>query len=279
MTDYKSWKTGLSIHFENGYSQKDFAAFKASGIDAVELSPRFGKEDELDWGAIRAESEKTGVAINSYHLPFKGSYTISDPDEEKRKAVVKNNIRLIKLAASVGAKYMVVHPSTEPIAEEDRPVQMAQAQKSLKELADAAEDAGAVICVEDLPRTCLGRDVLDMKALLSADDRLRVCFDVNHLLRGSHEEFVRELGDKIVTLHISDYDYEDECHFVPGIGSIDWKALTELLENADYSGVFLYESSLGEFEKHGIHSPAHTYEDIHKNHMNIKTFTGEGKRI
>ena len=270
MTNCKNWITGLSIHFGEGYTQKDFEAFKKAGIGAVEISPRFSKEDEIDWDAVKSESIRTGVKVNSYHLPFSGKYTISDTDENKRQEVVKNNIRLIEKAASAGAKYMVVHPSTEPIAEEDRKSQMEQAKKSLRALCDAAEKVNAVIAVEDLPRTCLGRDVADMKELLSADDRLRVCFDVNHLLRGTHEEFVRELGDKIVTLHISDYDFEDECHFMPGIGKINWCELATLLENADYDGVFLYEVSLGEFEKHGIHSPAHTYKDIHPNHMNIK---------
>lgn len=270
LTDYNKWTTGLSIHFGEGYSQNDFDNFKEAGIGAIEISPRFSKEDEIDWEAVKRESVRTGVKVNSYHLPFSRSYTISDTNEERRCEVVKNNIRLIEKAAGVGAKYMVVHPSTEPIAEDDRKNQMEQAKKSLRALADAAQKVGAVIAVEDLPRTCLGRDVADMKELLSADDRLRVCFDVNHLLRGTHEEFVRKLGDKIVTLHISDYDFEDECHFMPGIGKIDWCELVELLEKADYNGVFLYEVSLGEFEKHGIHSPAHTYKDIRPNHMNIK---------
>ena len=270
MTNHKNWITGLSIHFDTGYSQKDFEAFKAAGIGAIEISPSFAKRDEVDWDAVKRESERTGVKINSYHLPFSRSYTISDVDEAKRQEVVQNNIRLIEKAAYAGAKYMVVHPSTEPIEEDDRKNQMEQAKKSLRELCDVAERLNVVIAVEDLPRTCLGRDVADMKELLSADERLRVCFDVNHLLRGTHEEFVRELGDKIVTLHISDYDFEDECHFMPGLGKIDWCELVTLLEEADYNGCFMYEVSLGEFEKHGIHTPAHTYEDIHPNHMNIK---------
>lgn len=274
MTDFRNWLTGISIDFRR-YSHLDFENFKAAGVDAVELSPGFGEEETLDWAAIQAEAERTGITINSYHLPFKRWYTISDPDEEKRQAVVANNIRLMGLAAKAGAQYMVVHPSTEPIEEEKRPLQMAQSQKSLKALADAAEQLGVIVAVEDLPRTCLGRDVADMKELLSADERLRVCFDVNHLLRGSHEEFVRELGDKIVTLHISDYDFGDECHFVPGVGKIDWKGLVELLEGADYSGVFMYEVAFGAFEKRGITTRAHSYDEMHGIHMNIKNLKGQ----
>ena len=278
MTNYRDWLTGISIDFQK-YDHTDFENFKKAGIDAVEISPRFGDEEKLDWGAIKAEAERTGMVLNSYHLPFKRWYTVSDSDEAKRQEVVANNVRLMRLAAAAGVRIMVVHPSTEPIADEDRPLQMAQSRKSLRALADAAQELGVVIAVEDLPRTCLGHDAAEMAELLSADERLRMCFDVNHLLRDSHQNVMNAVGDKIVTLHISDYNFEDECHFVPDVGQIDWKALAELLEAADYKGVFMHEVSFAAFEKMGITTRAHSYEEMHENHMNIKSFTGKGKRL
>ena len=278
MTDYRKWLTGISVKFDL-YSHKDFEAFKKAGVDAVEISPRFGNEDKLNWAEIKAEAERTGMVLNSYHLPFSRQYAIADLDESQRQEVVANNIRLMRLAAAAGVRIMVLHPSTEPIADEARSLYMAQSQKSLREMAEVAEELGVVIAVEDLPRTCLGHDATEMKELLSADKRLRMCFDVNHLLRDNHKNMVDAVGDKIVTLHISDYNFEDECHFVPGVGHIDWKALVELLEKADYKGVFMYEVAFGAFEKMGIATRAHSYAEIHENHMNIKTFTGDGKRI
>lgn len=278
MSDYKSWLTGISINCTT-YTHNDFERFKKAGVDAVEISPRFGNEEKLDWDAIGAEAQRTGMMLNSYHLPFSRAYTVSDPDEEKRRAVVANNIRLMRLAAAAGVKIMVVHPSTEPISDEERPLQMEQSKKSLRELAEEAEKLGVTVAVEDLPRSCLGHDATEMKELLSADGRLRMCFDVNHLLRDSHQNVMEAVGDQIITLHISDYNFEDECHFVPGVGHIDWKALVELLEEADYNGVFMYEVSFDAYEKMSIATRAHSYDEIHDNHMNIKTFTGEGKRI
>ena len=108
-------------------------------------------------------------------------------------------------------------------------------------LADVAAENGAVMAVENLPRTCLGRDSSDMLQLLEADDRLRVCFDTNHLLRETHADFVKAVGERIVTTHISDYDFVDEKHWLPGEGKVDWPALAKLLKNADYQGVWLYE--------------------------------------
>ena len=38
---------------------------------------------------------------------------------------------------------------------------------------------------------------------------------------------------------------------------------------ADYKGVFMYEVAFRAFEKMGIATCAHSYEEMHKNHMNI----------
>ncbi|MBQ6946444.1 MAG: hypothetical protein IJN42_00200, partial [Clostridia bacterium] len=82
-----------------------------------------------------------------------------------------------------------------------------------------------------------------------------------------------------VTLHISDFEFGDDCLFVPGVGKIDWIALVELLEGADYNGVFMYEVGFGAYEKRGITTRAHSYDEMHGIHLNIKSFTGEGKKL
>lgn len=46
--------------------------------------------------------------------------------------------------------------------------------------------------------------------------------DTNHLLKDLTEEFIKNLGLKVVTLHVSDYDRIDERHWIPGKGVNDW---------------------------------------------------------
>ena len=69
-------------------------------------------------------------------------------------------------------------------------------------------------------------------------------FDVNHLLWESHADFIANAGSRIITTHISDYDFVDERHFVPGDGKIDWKDFYARMEAAGYQGPYLFE--LGE---------------------------------
>ena len=51
---------------------------------------------------------------------------------------------------------------------------------------------------------------------------LQVCVDVNHFLQEKAEDGLKLLGNRVKTLHISDHDYEDEQHWMPEEGKIDW---------------------------------------------------------
>jgi sugar phosphate isomerase/epimerase len=89
---------------------------------------------------------------------------------------------LMKRVTDIGIKRFIVHPSGEPISDEERPIRMECAKEKLRALAEYADTIGATICVENLPNTCLSRDSAGLLELLSAHPSLRVCFDTNHLL-------------------------------------------------------------------------------------------------
>ena len=183
----------------------------------------------------------------SFHLPFLPfkDIDISSTDEEIRKFSVDLCKGYIEKATEIGIDKFVIHPSAEPIMPEERPARLAASKKSLNELADFADLKGAVIAVEDLPRTCLGNCADEMLEILEANEKLRVCFDTNHLLKDTNGNFLKKVGDKIVTLHISDYDFVDEKHWLPGEGKVDWAEILEGLKSLGYEGVWMYEVGLG----------------------------------
>ncbi len=49
---------------------------------------------------------------------------------------------------------------------------------------------------------------------------------------------VKNLGDRLYTLHISDYDGIIERHQMPFDGIIDWSGFCSALEFVDYDGPF-----------------------------------------
>lgn len=221
---------------------KLFSACAANGIKYLEIS--VDDHDNIDPGKIVGEAREYGVGIRSYHLPFYPFEKIdpSSPEPGLRRASAEYHRLLISRAAQAGIGIFVVHASGEPISDADRKTHMECACESLALLAEHAGREGAVIAVEDLPRSCLGRDSGEINRLISADGRLRVCFDTNHLLTGeTASEFVAAVGEKIITTHISDYDFLNERHWLPGEGATDWRELVSSLEKVGYGGAWIYE--------------------------------------
>lgn len=239
---------GTSTCFYGTSDEKTFAEFARAGVQVVELS--HSRQDFIERYdfvrnpmRIRRCAENQGVRIWSIHLPFSGVEDVSMAHPALRAATMNTNKMLLCAAAEAGIPVAVVHPSSEPIAPEERSERFARCVESLAELTEFARSLRMRLAVENLPRTCLGRSVEEMFTICGAIQELDVAFDTNHLL-GEYADlprFVRTLGARIITLHVSDYDFIDERHNIPGEGLVDWESLITELERADYAGPWMYE--------------------------------------
>ncbi|MBQ6875513.1 MAG: sugar phosphate isomerase/epimerase [Lachnospiraceae bacterium] len=223
-----------------GFKHMEFALCHIAEYDDPDVKTTAITSHDVE--KIKAAAARNGVNIWSLHIPFGHDYyDISCNDRKKRVYAVEKYGEMIGYAAKLGAQVVVAHPSFEPIEESERSVRLENARDSLNSLAKVAKECGVTLAVENLPRTCLGRDTKEMLYLLSADESLRVCFDVNHLLRESHKDFVAAVGHKIATIHLSDYDFVDERHWLLGTGKIDCGELISLLKGIGYQGPFMNE--------------------------------------
>lgn len=218
---------------------------------------------DYDYTHVQNLAKTHGIYLQSVHLALGDTIDISlDDTKDKGIEVIR---RQIYHAGEGDVKYGVLHASAEPIADNERNERMKTALESIETLADYAQKCGVTLCIEDLPRSCLCNDIDEMSEILQSDERLKVCFDVNHLLKCTHEQFINEFGDKIVTTHISDYDFLDDRHWIPGFGKIDWANLADLLEKADYSGAFLFECDVESIKGEGYDLGYDAYRKIHEN--------------
>jgi sugar phosphate isomerase/epimerase len=224
-------------------TDENFAKLREAGIGATELSMPLDAHKSLNHKEVLELSKRHGVKLWSYHLPFFPfkQIDISSLDKQLRDNAIELYTELIEKAADIGIDKFVLHPSGEPIANEDREERIKYSMHNIDFLAELAHKNGAVIAVEDLPRSCIGSTVDEVVRLVSVNEKLRVCFDTNHLLKDKPIDLVKKLGDRIITLHVSDYDFIDERHWLPGEGLNDWNGIYEALREAGYGGVWMYE--------------------------------------
>ena len=239
------YKIGLSS-FGFDLTEENFQKMAQSGIEAVEVSLHWSRYGEINYKALAEFSQRYHIDLWSLHLPFssRNNIDISSEDPSTRAKTVALHKELIEKATAIGIQKFILHPSGEPITDARRGERMKNSMENLDLLAEFAHKHQAVIAVEDLPRTCLGNTAEEMLQLLTANDKLRVCLDSNHLVTDTNRNFIEKLGDKIVTLHISDYDFTDEKHWLPGEGLVDWQEIYSLLQKAGYRGVWMYELGL-----------------------------------
>ena len=236
-------KIGLSSCGGKELNEETFRNYSEAGIDAIEISRTIEGCKTIDYKEVKRLSEKYGVQLWSFHLPFVPFDVINPASSDKkvREYTVEYFMELIGKASDIGFEKFVIHPSGEPISDCDREEAMKCSIDTLSILADKAEKCGATIAVENLPRTCLGKNSDEILRLISGNDKLKVCFDTNHLLAEDGLEFLDKVGNKIVTVHVSDYDFIDERHWLPGEGKTDWVKFIDKFEEIGYNGVWLYE--------------------------------------
>ena len=187
-------KLGISINQTN---VEMIPAYAAAGFEVMEISlPNKPHEEIVALGERALElAKECGMELWSVHIPFGRSLEISSIDEAKRLNVLSMLMPSVALAKEWGAQVLVVHASSEPNEPSSRPARILACAESLKTLQQAA--APVRIALENLPRTCIGRESCEVVPL--AKYCSGVCFDVNHLLIESHEDFMKAAAPFIIT--------------------------------------------------------------------------------
>ncbi|MBE6965233.1 MAG: sugar phosphate isomerase/epimerase [Ruminococcaceae bacterium] len=240
-----------------------------SGLSVFEVGV-FSEPEAVDYKKIRERADSCGMCIWSSHLPFENESSIVQAEADGRARAIAINRDLIARGSDVGIDKFILHPS--PIVEEERNREECKkyAMEAFDVLAEYAHAHGAVIAVEDMRLDCLGNSADELLEMISVNDKLRVCFDVNHLFNNTHVEFIDKLKDKIVTVHISDYDHVEERHWLPGEGVINWHELYDKLIEVGYNGPWMYEVGMG---IHDRRSRPLEFTDLYNNAMEI--FSGK----
>ena len=212
MTYAQGLRRGTSLAFNRKIDINTLNKIKAVGISSVELS--FGYDyymNQIDFPRncekYKVMAREAGIELWSIHLPFSANLDISHPDDELWAITMHTNRTMIEAASRAGIKVAVLHPSSEPITDSERPDRMKRSSESISLLQSQCEPLGLKLAVENLPRTCLCNRAVEMVELLQGTGA-GIVFDTNHSLIEDNVSLLTTLVDSGISLHslhISEY--------------------------------------------------------------------------
>lgn len=238
-----------------GFSWREQDAIQ--GFEWIELALGYCRDNsEATWEKnlqqLRSDydtAKKLGLKVWSIHLPYGGGMDLTS-DISESENVLRNLKKYVDATIDMGPHCYVTHAHgrSENVSDEERSMLLKNANRNVAALSSYIAEKGAILAVEGLPRTCIGNTAKECEYIIR-DTKAKICFDVNHMMNDTHENFASVLGENIQTVHLSDYDLGDEKHWVPGDGKINWKEILGLLSGIHYTGPMMFEVK---FRKDGI---------------------------
>ena len=229
----------INVNFEHQIKR-----LKKLGFDSIDLNVViFRRQDVYEeclkhYPLFKKVLDDNGIMLNAVHMPFGALIDLSTPDESHRQKSLALACKTFDEMDKLNPRCYVFHGSGEPILQQDRQKFFDTLVKSISYLKDKTSQ---VICVENLPRTCLLNTSDEVNKFLSILPDVKICLDLNHFLTEKVEDAIIKIGKPIFTTHVSDHDYVDERHWLPTQGKIDWQKVLNALETIGYDGVFNYE--------------------------------------
>jgi hexulose-6-phosphate isomerase len=222
-----------------------FKRLRDAGFEGVELvSP-----NELDRDEVLKARDETGLVIHGVSGSRHWKDTLSDPDEKVRMRGVEAILKEIEDCRAYGGTTVLVVPAvvTKDVSHRQA---YTTSQQMFKYFIPAARAAGVKIAIEEVWN----------KFLLSAPEfaayvdsfssrQVGAYFDVGNVVEfGFPQEWIRELGHRILKIHIKEYGKKNRFNYPLGEGEIDWPAVTKALIDVGYDGWITAEVGYGDLD-------------------------------
>ncbi len=224
--------------------------------DRVHLDPRNTSEDVRD---IFHLLDDLHLTVHSMHLPCAG-IRVDDADPSVKNA----SIHLLKCALEscsyLGGQIAVMHPSSREnaINETTHEAYRKNLEGSIKELLKYAKGLDVRLALENVPNSSgrrFGSSTAELKSFVEDidDPYLGICFDTSHCLLNGFDvsREVKLCAGHLLTVHASDSDCQEDRHWIPTKGMLNWDRFLCDLESINYQGIFMLEVA-GQGNEYGV---------------------------
>jgi L-ribulose-5-phosphate 3-epimerase len=208
------------------------------------------EEDPKQAEAIKAASEKTGLKIHSVMNSAHWKFPLSSADPEVVKTSVAGMQTSLRNAKLWGAETVLLVPAVVD-AETSYADAWKRSQAEIKKLVPLAEELKVIIAIEEVWNKFLlsplefARYVDEFKS-----PWVKAYFDVgNVVLYGYPQDWIRTLGNRIVKLHLKDFQFRNDPTIKKRVadfvdlrdGEIAWKEIYKALKDINYKGTATVE--------------------------------------
>ena len=227
----------------------EIETFARLGFDYLELAmdPPMAHHSTLSScrPAITRALKVNGLGLVC-HLPT--FLSTADLTESLRRASLTEMHRSLEVAAELGAKKVVLHPSLAGgMGAYVLDTVKGYAFDFLSEMVDAASCLDVTVCLENMfVRNRLGVEPDDFEEIFKAFPSLKLTLDTGHAnihdRRGRRlKELVNRFGLRIGHLHVSDNQGKRDDHLAVGQGTIKFADLVMHLKGAGYDDTVTLE--------------------------------------
>ncbi len=224
-----------------------FQLLKEAGFEGVELiSP-----NRLDRRAVLEARDQTGLVIHGVSGSRHWQDTLSDPDPR----VVERGMAAIRQefddCRAYGGTTVLVVPAVvnKKVGYRDA---YKRSQANIRALIPDAEKHGVKIAIEEVWNRFLLSPIEFARYIDEFESPwVGAYFDVGNVVEfGFPEEWIRELGKRILKVHIKEYAKPKRFNYLLGEGKeIDWSAVGAALREASYDGWITAEVPFGNLDK------------------------------
>lgn len=222
-----------------------FQLLKEAGFEGVELiSP-----NKLDIDEVLAARDKTGLVIHGVSGGLHWQKPLSDPDPQVVEAGMAAIRQEFLDCKAYGGTTVLVVPAVV-----NKNVSYRQAyersQANIRKLIPLAEQSGVKIAVEEVWNKFLLSPVEFARYIDEFQSpAVGAYFDVGNVVEfGYPEEWIHELGHRILKIHIKEYAKPKRFDYPLGEGEIDWSAVRQALVDVGYEGWITAEVGFGDLD-------------------------------
>ena len=225
-------KKGITLYY--GYNtpiEERLTTIKKAGFNNIITcaDKRFNHQN----GSIEKQIkllQTVGLGVSSLHMQYKQEDLQNFFKKGLSGYILQKKLEKdVKIAKKYGFSCVVVHLAGEPNE---------IGWKRLRQVLKCCHKTNIPLAIENL-NDCRGffECFKNIK-----DDYLKFCWDVGHSNCFTKDlEFVKELKDKLITLHLHDNNGKEDQHTLNKYGTINWDEIAEILASLDHEINLDYE--------------------------------------